>query len=102
MVYLLIRQQAKSFPEFKRIWDREAGPLLTKWGCLNARLCQVSGKPEEVVVIHAFDRVESVKKFLDSDEPMEKIQSAGVLGNVETTILESVEYKDFTGAKKVA
>jgi quinol monooxygenase YgiN len=100
MIYLLLRQQIKDIHEFKQIWNQEAEPFLTRWNCLNARLCHSPDSPNDIVVIHAFENIETAKKFINSDELKQKLKIAGVTGEATPTYLESVDYKDFEEKKK--
>lgn len=86
MAHLLVRQRVEDFEPWKAAFDADSafrGPA----GSLGGHVFQSADNPNEVFVLMAWDTMENLQQFAQSEKLKARMQQAGVTGPPEIHFL---------------
>ena len=93
MAFLMIRHRVENFERWKPLYDAH-GVVRKQAGCKNEQLLQSNGDPNDLFILFEWDSLEHAKKFTQSQDLMETMKNAGVIGVPEFDFLEQIERKE--------
>lgn len=92
MVHLLVKHTVEDHDEWKPIFDRHASVRI-EHGSQGYQLFNVSGDPNEIVILLDWDSVENAQAFIEESDLREVMEEAGVVGEPEFYFLDDIEAK---------
>jgi hypothetical protein len=89
MTYLLVKHSVQDYSKWRPVFDQDAKNREVA-GSKGAQVFQDINKPNEVTVLMEFEKAESARKMVASDDLRKTMHDAGVLGNPEVSFLNRV------------
>ncbi len=79
MATMFVRHTVKDFQAWKKVYDG-FGPTQKAFSVVAEAVYQADGNPNDITVTHDFANIAAARKFADSDELHQAMESAGVVG----------------------
>lgn len=93
MTTILIKHPVEDYAKWKDAFDGFINYRKTG-GEKSYQICRPVNEPNIVVILFEWDSVDNARTFLDSQELKDAMQQAGVAGQPEITIMETVAKGD--------
>ena len=88
MVQVLVKVRVADFPHFIGIFSTRAASLRKKHGCRRARLFQVCGSENDVMILLDWENRPGFEGFLSDPVVKEAMKTSGTVSPPEITFLE--------------
>jgi heme-degrading monooxygenase HmoA len=89
MAQLIIRHKVKDFGKWKPLFD-EHGAKRKAAGSRGGRLFRSEKDPNEVVILFEWEDLGKARKFTESEDLLQTMESAGVVGKPDLYFLEEI------------
>lgn len=90
MAHILVRQNVEDYTKWKEAFDVDAD-VRKAGGSQGGQVFQSANDPNEVFILLAWDTMENLRQFAQSDELKERMQRAGVTGPPDISFINLVD-----------
>ena len=90
---MLVRHNVMDYAKWKSVYDQHAATRKAS-GSKKAHLFRSSDSPNEIIILFEWDDLGKARKFAQSEDMIETMKLAGVIGKPDIYFLEEIERTD--------